>query len=341
MSSGKEIQRWADSQQYVREPIPEENRRKITVSLFNPPRNPLAHLVALNGIYKGEVIKSVNDPRITEESMRQALDDLLKTTLSGPLESIQFHFVIEGVTRSITHQMVRSRLSFFAQESLRFAVPEGDWTEEVPLPPHLVGVVVTPEDLDPINWDRLSEKQRQLITWDEAIESVRNAYDYLVNSGMPAEEARDLLPHAMPTRIHWVIDLRGLLLEAGKRTCTQAQFPWRVIFAEMAKELRKTFHNPSYLGEPGDAWQYQLLADKIRPACYQAGKCTFMAQFDRSCSIRERVEQNAAHNRPSSEWHTPHEIHRPVGDNREMIHIGTIQPIQDWEWAADPGAARI
>lgn len=327
---GKEILKWADQQQYHREPIPEESRRKITVSLINPPRDPLGHLVALNGIYKGEVIRSLDDPRVTDEARRQAFDDLTKTTLSGPMESIQFHFLIEGLTRSITHQMVRSRFSFFAQESLRFAVPEGDWTEEIPLPPSLEGTRAGgPSQAD--GWRT---------SWDRVMTVCAREYHKCVQSGMPAEEAREMLPHAMPTRIHWVLDLRTLLLEAGKRTCTQAQFPWRVIFGEMAKALREVELPETmeqYQSADGyDSWQYKLLADKIRPVCYQAGKCTFMAQFDRGCSIRQRVELNAAHNRPSSEWHLP--LIGPIDSDGIGVVVGSIDPR---EWAADPSAARI
>jgi flavin-dependent thymidylate synthase len=333
----QDLVKWADSQQYHREPIPEENRRKITVSLINPPRDPLGHLVALNGIYKGEVIRSLDDPRVTDEARRQALEDLAKTALSGPLESIQFHFLIEGLTRSITHQMVRSRFSFFAQESLRFAVPEGDWTEEIPLPPSLLGL---PED------------HPQRVIWDQTIQYIAESYEALVNDGMPAEEARDLLPHAMPTRIHWVMDLRTLLLEAGKRTCTQAQFPWRIIFGEIAKALRNHSGNEHYTTAPGlgyvnksDDWQYQLMADKIRPVCYQAGRCTFMAEFDRSCTIRERVEAFASVGVPSSEWHKNYDPENAYTDGPPRVgQIGGppfIKAIQNHEWAADPSAARL
>ncbi len=319
MEPKQDLVRWADSQQYLREPIPEESRRKITVSLINPPRDPFGHLVALNGIYEGKVIRSLNDPRVTDEARRKAFDDLAKTALSGPMESIQFHFLIEGLTRSITHQMVRSRFSFFAQESLRFGVPEGDWTEEIPLPPSLAG---------------LKEDDPKRVIWDQTIKAIAKGYDALVNDGIPAEEARDLLPHAMPTRIHWVLDLRTLLLEAGKRTCTQAQFPWRVIFGEMAKALREVAVNESDW-QQADSWQYELMAEKIRPVCYQAGKCTFMAQFDRSCTIRERVEQFAKAGVPSSEWGRAH-VADTGPDSAILIH-----PIQPREWAADPGAARI
>lgn len=324
-----EIQRWADAQQYNREPIPEEDRRKIKVHLVNATPDPLGGLVVLNGIYKGEVIRSLSDPRVTDDARRQALDDLTKTALSGPMESIQFHFLIEGLTRSITHQMVRSRFSFFAQESLRFAVPDGSWTEEVPLPPSLANL----KDDDP-----------RVILWKEAIDAVAYAYDGLVNSGVPAEEARDLLPHGIPTRIHWVMDLRTLLLEAGKRTCTQAQFAWRIIFAEIAKALRAHANYPT-AGIMDDhqwaqqAWQFELIADKIRPVCYQAGRCTFMAQFDRDCTIRDRVEAFAEAGVPSSEWNKGVRSYTIDPLDRENTEF-RIKPIQDWEWAADPAAAR-
>lgn len=327
----QEIERWGDKQQYWREPIPAKGRRKISVSLINATPDPLGGLVVLNGIYKGEVIRSLSDPRVTDEARRQALDDLARTVLSGPMESIQFHFLIEGLTRSITHQMVRSRFSFFAQESLRFAVPEGDWVEEVPLPPYLA----SRKDDDPAR-----------LVWDEAISNLAVAYQRLVSNGMPAEEARELLPHAMPTRIHWVMDLRTLLLEAGKRTCTQAQFPWRIIFAEIAKALRAHANYPTagIMDDhqwAGQAWQFELIADKIRPVCYQQGKCTFMAQFDRGCTIRERVNEFARQGVGSEHW----------GRSEKMMPINPEWPteeqenrpmrIEDWEWAADPGAARL
>lgn len=336
---GKEIQKWADSQQYKREPIPEDKRRKISATLINAIPDPLGSIVVLNGIYKGEVIRSLNDPRVTNEARRQAFDDLLKTVLSGPLESVQFHFLIEGLTRSTTHQMVRSRFSFFAQESLRFAVPEGNWVEEIPLPPHLAstkGDQALGAERDTLEYQRN--------VWDQAMLHLQEAYAVLVNSGMPAEEARELLPHAMPTRIHWVMDLRTLLLEAGKRTCTQAQFPWRIIFAEIAKVLRG-YESPETveqyeLANGTDGWQFQLIAEKIRPACYQAGKCVFKAEFDRSCSIRDRVDAFERAGVPSVDWHRGY-----AGTGLFSMDDGTdaegIPAIQDWEWAADPSAARL
>jgi hypothetical protein len=231
-------------------------------------------------------------------------------------------------------------------------VPEGNWAEEIPLPPSLAGTRGARQKYMSANGEPppISNSLMALDTWEDAMINAQNAYAALIDLGVPAEEARGVLPHDMPTRIHWVCDLRTLLAEAGKRTCTQAQFPWRMIFAGMASALRK--YEPPYAAagpdgggycdgnHDGESWQFKAIADALRPVCFQTGKCGFMAQFDRSCSIRERVDANARIGRDPSEWGTKKVVERAVGDHREMLPIYTIEPIHDYEWAADPGAAR-
>jgi thymidylate synthase (FAD) len=302
-----DIIRAADAAQYHREPMPEAARKGPTVTLLNATPDPLGSVAALCEMYKGAVVRSLEE--VTNEMRAQALADMLATKLQGPLESVLFHFVLEGVDRAFTHQAVRQRKAFFAQESLRFAVAE-DWAHEVPLPPSLAGL----RDDDP-----------RVRIWRKGLIAVEDAYEALVSAGMPAEEARGLLPHAITTRYHWVVDLRGLLIEAGKRTCTQAQFHWRVVFGKVAEALRNYRTTPiggNYDNGPlyeDDAWQFEQIANLIRPVCYQDGRCGFMAQFDRGCTIRSRVDFFAEAGIPSSEWDA------------------SIDPR---EWAADPGAAR-
>jgi thymidylate synthase (FAD) len=324
--------RMADAAQYARPAIPEEQRGQIRVRLLNATPDPLGSVAALIEQYKGNVIRSLAE--VSDEQRRAALDDMGKTVLNGPLEAVQFHWQIEGVTRSITHQMVRSRASFFAQESLRFAVPEGEWRDEIPYPPSIAGERDKPENEGIRN------------RWREAMMNAQHAYEDLINMGMPAEEARGVLPHDMPTRIHWVCDLRTLLADAGKRTCTQAQFPWRMIFAGMAKALREYGTGPMW--EPAwtnDHWQFEEIANRLRPVCYQTGSCGFMAQFDRNCSIRSRVDAFAAAGVPSSEWGREKDMglphwNSPVPWARISDGHSVIPAINDAEWAADPGAAR-
>lgn len=325
-----ELIRKADAAQYAREAIPEEQRGQIRVRLLNATPDPLGSIAALCAQYEGRVIRSLSE--VTDEDRRKYVEDMGKTVLNGPLEAVQFHFQIEGVTRSLTHQMVRSRASFFAQESLRFAVPEGAWEDEIPLPPSL-------SNADP---DGDSDASIALRRWRTHMASSADTYAELLARGVPAEEARGVLPHDMPTRIHWVLDLRTLLAEAGKRTCTQAQFPWRLVFAGIANALReygRDKYRPHSFDAAPDGWQFKLIADKLRPVCYQTGQCGFMAKFDRSCSIRERVDANARIGRDPQYWGTKWSgdfMEAGSGDYENL----TINPINDAEWAANPAAAR-
>lgn len=344
--------RAADAAQYARPAIPEEQRGQIRVRLLNATPDPLGSVAALCAQYEGRVIRDLSE--VTDEERREALDNMTKTVLAGPLEAAQFHFQIEGVTRSITHQMVRSRASFFAQESLRFAVPEGNWSDEIPLPPSLAGARE-----ERIKWLQLdfsqaplaapSERVRALDAWEDAMINAQSAYAQLIELGIPAEEARGVLPHDMPTRIHWVMDLRTLLAEAGKRTCTQAQFPWRLIFAGIAKELRSWGVSPATQYRPGEDpvkvpgtnWQFAAIADRLRPVCYQTGSCGFMAKFDRSCKIRSRVDRFAANGVPSSEWGPEFgKLDIAAGRYEPDGQYDLLHPINDAEWAVDPSAAR-
>jgi thymidylate synthase ThyX len=168
--------------------------------------------------------------------------------------------------------------------------------------------------------------------WREALGSAEQYYSWLIEQGVPAEDARGLLPHAVTTRLHWVLDLRGLLHVAGLRLCTQAQFEWRLVMAQVVKALRKYRHDHV---AADDAWQFNRIADALRPVCYQEGRCGFMAQFDRGCTIRERVEANAAIGRPSSKWSETLDVFHVDREQRTII-----KAIQPSEWAADPTAAR-
>lgn len=322
------VVRMADVAQYARSPMPDAARLGPVVTLIDAPVDPLGTLAVLGGIYKGEVYRSKSE--VTDEQRRSMLEDMRKTALSGPLESIQFTFLVEGVGRDITHQMVRSRFSFFAQESLRFAVAD-DWAQEVPLPPSLAAL---PQDAPAVG------------VWRKALNQAEDAYNALVGAGMAAEEARKVLPHAITTRLFWVMDLRTMLLEAGKRTCTQAQFEWRQIFAGVARALRDRGSEGEYYpsrdgGLPVwqpflDNWQYKEFAKLMRPMCYQEGACKMMASFDRGCTIRSRVNDFAAAGVPSDQWG---ELRLTDGEPGKGPL--PLLPINPREWAADPAAARV
>jgi len=113
--------------------------------------------------------------------------------------------------------------------------------------------------------------------WFTHLHEVEGFYNYLIANGVPAEDARGVLPHVTTTRLHYHTNLRNLSEHAGNRLCTQAQFVWRDVFTQIRDFVIEK--------EP-------LLAelDLFKPVCYQMGKCPFKADFDRGCTIRERVD---------------------------------------------------
>ena len=256
------------------------------VHLLSATPDPLGSIAAMSKMYKGEVVRSLDE--LTDEERQHFWDESFKTHLKAPWESVDFHFMIEGVTRAFTHQMVRQRTAVFAQESLRFAVKE-----DIAARP---GVLV---QSDP------QAKER----WEEAVDQVWGAYQALIAMGVPAEEARGLLPHDTLTRLHYKTNLRNLADHLGNRLCTQAQFEWRIV----AAGLKNAIGNYDPQTAKHHSWQFKRIADStiFRPVCFELGHCPFTAEFDRGCTIRDRVEE------------------------------GRFEDIEDREWAMDPTAGWV
>lgn len=331
MSTGKELNKWADDFMFTAEKSDAEKGPQVY--LLGASNDPLGQIAACAKMYKGEVVRDLAD--VTDEERREYLTEMQKTKLKMPLEAVSMHFMIEGVTRGFTHQMVRQRTAAYAQESTRFAVKE-DLSTATALPPSLAGV-------EPWDGKGLPSKEEEMrYIWDSAVSHIGQAYMKLVNMGMPAEDARGLMPTNITTRLNYTTNLRGLLDHAGNRLCTQAQFEWRLEFAQVAQAMREygpmneyKINGPDgvYSHSVSSAWQWNAIADLLAPVCYQTGKCEFKADFDRKCTIRDRVDAFAANNVPSSEWGGDPSYGFDPGERK-------LLPIHPAEWLADPAAAR-
>jgi flavin-dependent thymidylate synthase len=309
--------------------------------------DPLGAIASMAAMYKGEVIRDLDE--LTNSDRISYFRDVCNTHLDTPLEAVKFQFLYEGVDRATTHQVVRARHQTYAQESLRFAVID-DLARGSSLPPSLWGTDPSQPLERPAPEERAREEMRQV--WDSALSAVSEAYQSLVNRGMPAEDARGLLPHCVATRMVVVSDLRTLKAEAGNRLCTQAQFHWRILFMQIVDAIRNyrpegTGRTMVKNGDDGewrvvghpDRWQFEELANSslFRPVCYQIAKCPFKASFDRHCNIRERVEIRARHgSNDSREWHKPLLYDDPDAPGG----YGKSEGIKNEEWLADPAAAR-
>lgn len=268
--TSRELSTYVDKAMFEAEEIDEDALAAPKVHLLSATPDPLGAVAAMMMMYEGRVIRDLAE--ITDDERRHYFAQCFKTALDTPLEAVDFHFLVEGVTRAHTHQEVRQRTAVFAQESMRFAVKEKIAARPGPL----------------ISSDPAARKR-----WEQAVERIHEDYLALIAAGVPAEEARGLLPHDTLTRLHHKVNLRSLKQELGKRLCTQAQFDWRLWAASLRLALVES-----------DSWQLRHIAESpiFQPICFQTGKCMFQASMDRGCTIRERVERGAFDEIRTEEW---------------------------------------
>lgn len=350
-----DVSKWADKAMFKSEEHDASTGPRVF--LLAMPTDPLGQIAACGKMYKGEVVRDLAD--VTDAERHYYLEQMNLTKLQMPLEAVTFHFMFENVTRAFTHQLVRQRTAAYAQESMRFAVVE-DMNQAVALPPSLAKFndpLVAAEALrlneESPDGAYLSKEERAFIKWHETVDVISQNYKALVEAGMPNEDARGLMPTNIVTRVNYITNLRGLLDHAGNRLCTQAQFEWRLVFAQIAKAIR-TYSPTSFASGsrqvPSQKWQYEEISKLLKPVCYQKGSCAFGADFDRSCSIRDRVNANASIGRRSPEWDqeydkvTDNPIVSGFGPQSVMVKedgtpvfIGAISTV---EWLTDPSAAR-
>lgn len=307
-----DLEKWADPAMFAAEPIQgagsDETGVLPKVHLLHMNDDPLGSIAAMCRMYEGKPTYSLSD--ISNDERAHYFRQVQKTHLQAPLEAVKFHFYLEGVDRAFTHQHVRQRTAVYAQESMRFAV-KGDLVHESTIPPHVAGD------------DKLTE------IWDSTLNRIQDAYDKLIAAGVPAEDARGLMPHCVATRIHYVTDLRALSDHAGNRLCTQAQFHWRLVFSQIVQSIRHYALSPDTNVPSGNDWQFIELASSplFRPKCFQLGHCPFQASFDRHCSIRDKVDALRADGFEPEEW----EANTKHPEERNLIHPE--------EWLMNPDAA--
>jgi thymidylate synthase (FAD) len=133
------------------------------------------------------------------------------------LQHLSFTFAVEGISRACSHQLVRHRLASFSQKSQRYV-------EVRRLGEH----VVVPKTVE----------ERAEKTFGEFIEALGGFYDRMMESGVPKEDARFILPNATETSLLVTMDGRALLHFFGLRCCNRAQWEIRAVADGMLSAVR-------------------------------------------------------------------------------------------------------
>ncbi len=197
----------------------------IQVTLISHSENPLrslymAYRTCYSQLTPQQVLRRIDDERITEAQMKQFIEERLKTGHASPLEQVWFEFGISGVSRAFSHQFVRHRVGIsFEQQSQRYVTyKEGEFPYTVPETVRKAG---------------MEEKMGALFG------QVAELYEEMVAAGVPAEDARFLLPNATNTNFKITVNFQSLLHICDLRLCTRAQWEFRKVAALMRSEVMK------------------------------------------------------------------------------------------------------
>lgn len=166
----------------------------------------------------------VGAAELSESMSDEAVAKVLKTIMTSghfsALEHASFTFAIDGVSRAMTHQLVRHRLASYNQQSQRYV----SFSDE---PDFIVPPAVAK---DPALKER----------YDAANAAAFGAYRELVDAGVEPEDARYVLPNAMETKIVVTMNVRELLHFFELRCCKRAQWEIRDLALAMLDLCRET-----------------------------------------------------------------------------------------------------
>lgn len=189
---------------------------------------------------------------MSDEQIQRLVAKIISLGHLSTLEHVTFTFAIEGVSRVLTHQLVRHRIASYSQQSQRY-VKEHDF--EYILPPT-------------INANPAAKEKFAAL-----METIRGVYDELVALGVHQEDARYVLPNATETKIVVTMNARSLLHFFQLRCCSRAQWEIRRLAEAMLAEVRQVA---------------PLLFAKAGPTCVTAGYCS---EGEMSCGRLGRLTQ--------------------------------------------------
>ena len=173
---------------------------------------------------------------LDEDKTRSFLDRLVSLGHESPIEHVTFTFGIEGVSRSLTHQLVRHRLASYSQKSQRY-VTEGQF--EFITPPEIEAVPEAKElffkamadDMEYYNkiTDILYNKHFAQMTSEGMDEKKAKS----AAEKKAIEDARYVLPNACETKIIATFNARSLVNFFHHRCCERAQWEIRDMACRM------------------------------------------------------------------------------------------------------------
>lgn len=158
---------------------------------------------------------------LTDAEIERLLGFLRQRNHLSPFEHADFTFSADGVSRALSHQLVRHRIASYSQESQRYVN-----YMKVPTLPYIVPPSVAKNE----------EAQK---IFDQAMHHTLEAYRAMVNAGVAPEDARYIFPNAIETKLVFTMNARSLFNFFEQRCCIKAQWEIRQLAFDMLKAVRQ------------------------------------------------------------------------------------------------------
>jgi thymidylate synthase (FAD) len=179
---------------------------------------------------------------LTDDNVAKFLTRLMDMGHASPIEHASFSFAIEGVSRALTHQLVRHRMASFSQKSQRY-VSEGQFhyivPPEIKALPEGEKIFVEGMENAQKTYDALAEKLIEKHTKEFIAQGLSEKQAGMMAEKQGIEDARFVLPNACETKIVVTMNVRELLHFFNQRCCNRAQWEIRALATEMLKECKK------------------------------------------------------------------------------------------------------
>jgi len=174
---------------------------------------------------------------LTKEKAESFIKKLLNLGHYSPIEHVSFTFAIEGVSRALSHQMVRHRIASYSQKSQRY-VNEDNFTYIIP--------------------PTVAKNPEAVLIFRDQMDKIQEAYRQLCGL-VHHEDARYVLPNACETKFVMTMNARSLYNFFHLRCCMRAQWEIRELAEIIYKEVKNVA--PALFSVAG-------------PSCVSQGACS-------------------------------------------------------------------
>lgn len=195
------------------------------------------------------------EEKISTEQAYKLVRKLVALGHASTIEHVNFTFAIEGVSRVLTHQLVRHRIASYSQQSQRY-VKEHNFESIIP--------------------PTIAAKPELEAKFEAALKNLQDVYNNLTEEGVPAEDARYILPNATESKIVVTMNARALHNFFELRCCNRAQWEIRTLANMMLAEVKKVA---------------PVIFENAGPTCVTRGYC---GEGDMTCGRLEAIQKAAA-----------------------------------------------